>query len=222
MKFLNMAALTALLAVSCGANAGTPVITIGGTAATDGSGLTSSVSGASVIDFSSGLPGNYSGGLITNTSDASHSAPPGDTTNFFVVGNTPGKTGPAVATFSGGVSYFGFYMGSPDVYNTLIVSTADGQSYTIGGAQMMAASEAGAHGLAAYAGGDPSVGFYVNLSANGSAITQIAFRSTTNAFETDNHAFIDAVPDPVPEPAAWTMLLAGLGLTGMVARRRAG
>lgn len=220
MKFLHTAALMVLLALSCRAGAGTPVITIGGLDAADGSGLTSAVAGATVVDFSSGLPGNYSGGLITNTSGTIYSAPPGDTSNFFVVGNTPGKTGPAVATFSGGISYFGFYMGSPDITNTLIVSTADGQSYTIDGAQLIAASEAGPNGLAAYQSGDPSVGFYVNLSASGAPITQIAFRSTSNAFETDNHAFIAAVTGAVPEPGTWTMLLSGLGLAGLLARRR--
>ena len=42
------------------------------------------------------------------------------------------------------------------------------------------------------------------------------FSSGGNAFETDNHAFISAVP----EPETYAMLLAGLGLMAVIARRK--
>jgi hypothetical protein len=50
----------------------------------------------------------------------------------------------------------------------------------------------------------------------GSKITSVAFYSTQNAFETDNHAFITAVP----EPETYAMLLAGLGMLGFMLRRK--
>jgi hypothetical protein len=44
----------------------------------------------------------------------------------------------------------------------------------------------------------------------------VTFSSTQNAFESDNHSYIAAVP----EPETYAMLLAGLGLVSAVARRR--
>jgi hypothetical protein len=58
---------------------------------------------------------------------------------------------------------------------------------------------------------------FFNVSTTGtSKITFIRFTASQNAFETDNHAFITAVP----EPETYVMLLAGLGLLGLMARRR--
>jgi hypothetical protein len=58
---------------------------------------------------------------------------------------------------------------------------------------------------------------YLNIFTNGGpAITKITFSASQNAFETDNHAYIAAVP----EPETYAMMLAGLGLMGLVARRR--
>jgi hypothetical protein len=58
---------------------------------------------------------------------------------------------------------------------------------------------------------------YFNVSTtNGSKITSIEFTANANAFETDNHAFITAVP----EPETYVLMLAGLGLLGVMARRK--
>ncbi|HEX5343312.1 MAG TPA: PEP-CTERM sorting domain-containing protein [Duganella sp.] len=135
-------------------------------------------------------------------------APPGDATAFFSVGISDGQVSSSSVTFGGyGVSYFGFYMGSPDTYNSVTFHTSGGDE-TITGSQMAAAA-----GVAV--DGNQGVGFYMNFTS-AAPITKVTFSSTQNAFESDNHAYIAAVP----EPETYAMLLAGLGLVAAVARRR--
>jgi hypothetical protein len=47
----------------------------------------------------------------------------------------------------------------------------------------------------------------------------VTFTSGSNAFETDNHAFIASVT-AVPEPETYALMLAGLGFLGAVVRRK--
>ena len=49
----------------------------------------------------------------------------------------------------------------------------------------------------------------------GEYFDRVTFISTTNAFETDNHAF-----RLVPEPSSYAMMIAGLLFAGTVVRRR--
>jgi hypothetical protein len=139
-------------------------------------------------------------------------APPGVTTGFFSVGSTHGQPSSSSVTFSGlGVSYFGFYMGSPDSYNSVTLYTASG-SLTLNGTQLAAS-----YVPPLASDGNQAVGFYMNFFAgNADPITKVTFASTQDAFESDNHSYIAAVP----EAETYVMLLAGLALTGAMARRR--
>jgi len=208
MKLLATMAF-ATLAVAGTASA-VPVFTAGGVAVA-GQGLESAVAGATTIDFNSGiLPANYTDGSLFTGTDGNHAAPPSDTSMYLSAGISSDQHTPVTATFSGGLSYFGFYMGSPDTYNNVTYTFADHSTTTLTGTQ-----------LATLAGdlpnGNQSVGLYINAFAGaGSKITSVAFSSGQNAFETDNHAFISAVP----EPETYGMLLAGLGLMGFMLRRK--
>ena len=188
----------------------------------------SSQAGAFTIDFgvspinnagpvSGALPSgagySYSGGALFNY-DASSSLPngisarpPGSTGNFWSIGSTPvAQQGPGIVGFSAPASYFGFLWGSPDTYN--YVSFFNGN-------QLLGSFNGSA--IKVPANGDQTYARYFNAYAGaGELITSVVFSSATNAFETDNHAFISAVP----EPESYAMLLAGLGFLGFHLRRR--
>jgi hypothetical protein len=210
MKILSTLAC-ATLAVAAGSASAIPTFTTGGTVLA-GEGLVTSVAGATTIDFNDGLlPGNYTGNVFTSDHPSYAAQPPNDLTAFYSVGVTNGQITPGVATFSGGLSYFGFYMGSPDAYNSVVFTMGDQSTVTLTGSQIATLGSVSSNG-------DQSVGLYVNAWAGeGAKFTSVAFHSTgQDAFESDNHAFIAAVP----EPETYAMLLAGLGLLGFMLRRK--
>ncbi len=185
-------------------------VTSGGTVVS-GEGQVSSVLGAVTTDFNSGsLPGNYSGGDVKLGSQTNDWAtPPGDTSYYYSVG--PSTSTPGTATFASPLSYFGFYWGSPDTYNNLelLSGTSVLKSWT--GTQLASL-------MSVSNNGNQSVGVFVNILADNAAeyFDAVRFTSTTNAFETDNHATIAAIP----EPETYALMGLGLGLLGFVARRR--
>lgn len=197
------------------------------TSVTDGS--FSSQAGAVTIDFgvspindtgpvSGALPSgpgySYSGGALFNFDSSSSlpngisARPPGSTGNFWSIGITPvAQQGPGVVSFSTPVSYFGFLWGSPDTYNT--VSYYDGTQ--------LLGSFNGSVIQPPTANGDQSYSKYFNAYAGaGEVITSVTFTSGSNAFETDNDAFVSAIP----EPETYALLLAGLGPLAFAIRRR--
>lgn len=223
---LAVAVTAALLATSLQANALTPSITggsfssqagaltidFGTSVATNSGPVAGSLSGADFVYSGSGggVSYTYLGGalynLVTSPISSVTARPVGSVDNFHSVGTSPAaQTGPAEVQFSSGLSYFGFLWGSADTYNT--VKFYDGLTL-----------------LGSYTGsvltpsnGNQAVAAYFNVLAGpGEQITRVTFASTQNAFETDNHAYIAAIP----EPETYALLLAGLGLLGFAARRR--
>ncbi len=206
---LGVALAVATLFAATSASAALTV-TIGGTPVA-GEGLKSSVVGAVTTDFNASLvnPANYTGGGVVNGSvPGSWASPPDDTSNYFSVG--PSTVTPGTVTLSGLASYFGYYGGSPDTFNSV--------SFFNGGS-LVGSFDGTA--LAAFAGvaadGNQTVGNFWNFTANnaGDYFNSVVFASVSNAFETDNHAVL-----AVPEPETYAMMLAGLGLIGFSARRR--
>ena len=125
-------------------------------------GSCTAVPGATTISFDSltvSTPSPYTQGLLTYTWTGSQSpfvqgsvsgqyaAPVGDTTTFLTIG-TANKPATVTLSFSKPVYYFGFYMGSPDSYNSISFydNTTLIRSFT--GDQLM--EQVAAEGLALY------------------------------------------------------------------------
>ncbi len=195
-------------------------ISVGGTALTN-EGLTTSVSGATVIDFNSGdMPTGYSGGaVVLGDSSRNWASPPDDSSYYFTVGPhtegrvRPSQSSPGTATFGSLNQYFGFYGGSPDDYNSLELWNDDTQVAVFSGTFL-----SGVAGLDD--NGNQEQGAYWNIWAENALeyFNIVKFVSTSNAFETDNHAYLAAVPLPA---SAWLFVSGVLGLIGFSTRRKA-
>ncbi|MYM40989.1 Npun_F0296 family exosortase-dependent surface protein [Duganella qianjiadongensis] len=182
------------------------------------SGTTSGVSGVTTITFDDGLlPSGFASYDTTHAIipvggyPGESAPPPNDSTRYFSVGVSGGQVSSSSVSFAGnGASYFGYYMGSPDNYNVVTLYSGNTMLLQINGTNM-------AQAASVLADGNQGHGFYMNFFTNGgTTISRVTFSSSANAFETDNHAFAAAVP----EPETYAMLLTGLGLVGFASRRR--
>ena len=196
------------LALSAPAHA--VLITFGGSTAADGSGLTTSVAGATVFDFNGGVkPAGYTGdgGIVSGSLSGVYAAPAGDSTKYLSVAY-PARSGTEQLLLGGPYSYFGLYWGSIDDYNSLSFYSGSTLVKEITGLNVI---EAGAR-----LGDQTSAGSnrYVNLFFDDATFDRVVFGTTQYAFESDNHAV-----SSVPEPA--TLGVLGLGVLGAgFARRR--
>ncbi len=211
-KKLYIVAMTGLVAMFVATSASAFIVNIGGTPLVN-EGQVSSVAGAVTTDFNASLvlPAGYVGGGVKNGSISGQwASPPLDTSNYFTVG--PSTSTPASVTFGFLASYFGYYGGSPDTYNSISLFNGDALVKTFTGTE-----------LAGFAGvppnGNQSVGRYWNIFSenSGEFFDTVQFTSINNAFETDNHAVLAAA---VPEPETYGMMLVGIGMMGFMVRRR--
>jgi len=214
---LGIAVVVAALFTATSASAALTV-TIGGTSVLN-EGIMSSVAGAVSTTFDGSLtnPLGYVGGNVVagGVTNSAHAEPPNDTSNYFAVGpdNPTGNlTNSATITLTGLASYFGFYGGSPDTYNSVSFLNGANLVESFSGAQLASLASV-------LPDGNQAVASFWNFAAPSSAdyFNKVEFSSTQNAFETDNHAVILAA---VPEPETYVMMLAGLGLIGFMSRRR--
>lgn len=179
------------------------VITLGGTNLPLNTGLHSIVTSNEVTFDVAGLPAivtSYSSvnGVETASSGAC-AAPPADSTKFLCVGPDVTSGTPITITLSSLINYFGFYVGSLDDYNYIDFYNGTSLKIALTGTQI--ATRAGIP-----ANGNQALGYYVNVYANaGEEFDKIVLTSTSNALETDNHAFASVRTIPgsdsgVPEP----------------------
>lgn len=183
------------LLLSTGANAA--VVTLGGVAAGDGSGLTSFY--GTTYNFDTSFAAISAGNLETGSSSGQYAAPNGDSTQYYTVGSfiTPQT---ATLTLGGNSNYLGLLWGSVDDYNSITLHLANGGTEVISSSTQPLLNPANGNQ-------GPGGTSYVNIYAS-DYITSIDFLSGKAAFEFDN-----VTVAAVPEPATWAMMMLGfLGL----------
>jgi hypothetical protein len=155
----------------------------------------------------------YSGGSIPGVAAVPFNLTPSKITVGDWLAAGPGNTnnggGNAVVDFGvGGTNFVSFLWGSPDTYNTLVVTEVGGATTAFTSLNLP---------LFIY-NGNQNFASYVGFSGNsGSMIQSLTFESPRiNAFEASNFS----VTTPIPEPETYALMLAGLGAIGFVARRR--
>ncbi len=184
---------------------GTLSITLVTTAAAQAAGLsistsagtTSSVPGATTINFTSGAPSSGfavytpSAGVVKSGSVSGQWAQPGNPSGppnpYLSVG--PSTTSPVVLKFAAPVNYFGLYWGSIDTYNGISFYKAGSLISSFLGSSVPGTTASGNQT-------SPADNVYVNFT--GAAFDEVRFSSSSNAFESDNHAYAVPVPAAVP------------------------
>lgn len=208
----------ALAVVALGVSVNASAITITASAINQ---TTSSVAGVSTVTFDNGTCAGYASctgsyKIVNGFSSGQYAAPyfnPSDTTKYLTVGNYFGAGNESTLKLGTTADYFGLFWGSIDNYNTIsfLLGGVSVASYT--GTQVVNATAAA---LAANGGQQAwSSNRYINFDFGTAKFDTVVLKSTSMAFESDNHAFRKTA---VPEPT--TLLLMGLGLFGLVATRR--
>lgn len=152
------------------------------------------------------LPGQIQNDSIENVA----AKPVGSTGNYLTVGPASGGENVVAFYLESAVNYFGFLAGSLDTFNSVTFYLTNDAELTFTGAQLAA--------LAGFeANGDQSRAVFWNIDFGSQFYDGVQFSSTSNAFESDNHAF-----GVIPAPGALALLgIGALGLGGSLRRRKA-
>jgi hypothetical protein len=201
-----------------------------------GSGLANFNSPASLTAYGTSSPaqGTFTQGIATFSGDGIlmtnpglsalglYAEPAGDTTQYLTVRpfvSSPSGVAAETVTFGGNkFSAVGLYWGSMDTYNSILFFLGNTLIDSVTGAQAAAAiiPPAVATGDQASDANNRYV-IISNLLAGG-FFDAIVLTSSQNSFELDNLAWGNAAPTPLP--GALSLFAGGLGVIGLLARRR--
>ncbi|MHC5861845.1 Npun_F0296 family exosortase-dependent surface protein [Nostoc sp.] len=179
---------------------------------TTGSGISSTISGATTIDFNNGLPttgiATYSSAsgtptLVTGSLSNQYATPAGDTTPYLTISpessGVKGDTGAVTINFAKALDYFGLDWGSVDVGNSIAFYNGSTLLNTFTGSDVPGTTHSGNQTSA-------NDNVFVNFFADGGlTFDKVVLSSSVVAFESDNHAYRLA---SVPEPTSMLGLLA--------------
>jgi hypothetical protein len=206
MKNLFTALLFPLLLATSAAQA-LPIVSL-----SNAGDVTSSVAGATTIDFNSGCgyascSGDFA--LVTGNQSGKYAQPFGVNSQYLTVPNPAPTTQSAIFTLGTAADYFGIFWGSIDSYNFI--------SFYLNNS--LVASYSGSDIVGQFANGNQlgySSNRYINFDFGSESYDSVKLTSNGFAFESDNHAFKQLVS--VTEPT--TALLFLLGLVGLALARR--
>jgi hypothetical protein len=187
------------------------LMTTGGTVVPN-EGMVTNQTGVTTINFDNDvLPSNFTLGnsglanIVVGTTPY-FVEPQNDTSDYL----TTGTSFVTINLAATPVNYFGLDWGTVDTYNTIAFTEANGTVDTFTGTQAAAAANIPANG---------TTDAYVNFLANpGTTLKSVTLSSSNFAFESDNISYGNVAA--TPEPATWSMLAAGLGVAGLLIRRR--
>ena len=175
--------------------------------------ITSSVMGATTVDFNGGDCSGYASctgdfALVSGNVSGKYAQPFGTSSIFLSVPHPSNTSHIAILSLGLDADYFGLFWGSIDAYNVISFFSDDRQVASFSGADLPSLN----------ANGDQtewSSNRYINFDFGQSSFNTVKFISSGFAFESDNHAYRNA---SVPEPM--NMMLMGLGLCGLFIARR--
>jgi hypothetical protein len=206
-SFIKLA-FVSVLAVAASVAQAMPIVTLSALGET-----TTSVAGATTIDFNSGCgyatcSGDYE--IVIGSVSGYYAQPAGTDTEYLTVPN-PKVSGSATFTLGAESDYFGLFWGSVDAYNSI--------SFFLGGDLISSYSGTDLVGATFANGNQVSLNSnrYINFFFGSDKFDTVTLTSTSRAFESDNHAYRNL--STVPEPSALLLMLGGLlGLIGIRSR----
>jgi PEP-CTERM motif len=219
MRFISRASVAA--ALSIGAVSAQAAVSIISTSMLDPYGYGSLTLVETFSSASTGSqPASFIGdGYVQTVSSTNSYANPNDLANGFgsasnnfytlprATAGAPLDMAPYEVVWNAGVSAtrFGLFWGSPDQGSNKV-------TFLLGGVEVGGAGN-GTFSITSGDGQNANSTYYV-LGAGG-VFDQVRFSTGNIAFEFDNLAVA-----AVPEPGEWAMMLAGLGVVSLIARRR--